>query len=85
MRVRRTPIICTKRTVRRIRSLKDVPKRIGGIAMFILIVVSLPLLSITTISTSLFKQGIGIIPNANALPLQLGDDALDFPVTADSL
>ena len=53
--------------------------------MFILIVVSVPLLSITTISTSLFKQGTGILPNANALPPQTGDDAIDFPVSADSL
>ena len=54
--------------------------------MFILIVVAIPLLSITTnISTSLAKQGIGIFPNANALPLSTGDDALDFTVTPDSL
>jgi subtilisin len=65
--------------------LKDAPNRIGGIALFILIIVSIPLLSITTISSSLFKQSIGTIPNANALPLQLGDDALDYPVKADSL
>jgi subtilisin len=65
--------------------LNDVTKRIYGIATFILIAVSLPLLSITTISSSLFKQSIGTIPNANALPLQLGDDALDYPVKADSL
>jgi subtilisin len=65
--------------------LKDAPNRIGGIALFILIIVSIPLLSITTISSSLFKQTIGTIPNANALPLQLGDDALDYPVKADSL
>ena len=52
--------------------------------MFILIVVSVPLLSITTISTSLSKQGTGIFPNANALPPQTGDDDIDFPVTADS-
>jgi subtilisin len=65
--------------------LKDAPNRIGGIALFILIIVSIPLLSFTTISSSLFKQSIGTIPNANALPLQLGDDALDYPVKADSL
>ena len=50
------------------------------IAILILVVVSVPLLSITTISTSLFK---GIIPNANALPLEIGD--IDFPRPADSL
>jgi subtilisin len=85
MRVRRTPIICTKRTVPRIRRLNDLPKGISGIAMFILIVVAIPLLSITTISTSFSKQGIGILPNANALPLSTGDDALDFTVTPDSV
>ena len=64
--------------------MNDLPNRIGGIALFILIIVSIPLLSITTISTSLIKQGIGIFPNANALPLSTGDDALDFTVTPDS-
>ena len=53
--------------------------------MLILIVASLPLLSITTISTSLFKQGTGILPNANALPVGIGEDVIDFPVTAESL
>ena len=65
--------------------MNDLPKGISGIAMFILIVVAIPLLSITTISTSLFKQSIDILPNANALPLPTGDDALDFTVTPDSL
>ena len=65
--------------------MKDVPKRIAGITMFILIVASVPLLSITTISTSLFKQATGILPSANALPQEIGDDAIDFPVTADSI
>ena len=65
--------------------MKNVPKRIAGIAMFILIVASIPLLSITTISTSLFKQAIGILPSANALPLEIGGDAIDSPVTADSI
>ena len=66
--------------------MNDLPKGISGIAMFILIVVAIPLLSITTnISTSLVKQGIGILPNANALPLSTGDDALDFTVTPDSI
>ena len=65
--------------------MKDVSKRIAGITMFILIVASVPLLSITTISTSLFKQATGILPSANALPQEIGDDAIDFPVTADSI
>ena len=50
--------------------------------MFILIVVSVPFLSITTISASLSKQGTGIFPNANALPPQTDDDDVDFPDSA---
>lgn len=65
--------------------MKDVSKRIVGITMFILIVASIPLLSITTFSTSLFKQATGILPSANALPQEMGDDAIDLPVTADSI
>lgn len=53
--------------------------------MFILIVVSVPLLSINTISTSLFKEGTGILPKVNALPVEIGDDVMDFPVSADSI
>ena len=65
--------------------MKDVPKKTGGIAMFILIVVSLPLLSITPISTSLFKQGTSVLPKVNALPVEIEDDAIDFPLNTDSI
>jgi subtilisin len=65
--------------------LKDVIKKIYGTAIFILIVVSVSLLSFTTTSTSLFKQGTVILPATNALPLEIGDDTKYFPVSEDSV
>lgn len=64
--------------------MKDIGKKIGSIVIFILILVSIPILS-TSITTDLFRQGTGILPKVNALPLEIGEDAMDIPVTAGSI
>jgi subtilisin len=68
--------------------MKDRPRKILGTAIYILVVLSIPLLS-TTSASGRYAQGKDIIslmvPNANALPLQIADHAVDFPITAESI
>jgi hypothetical protein len=61
-----------------------VPKKINGVTIVIMIVVSLSFLY-TTFSTSPFNQGTGLFLVAIALPLELGNNSSDVPVTSDSI
>jgi hypothetical protein len=62
-----------------------VPKKINGVTIVIMIVVASFSLLSTTILTSPFKQGTGVLLKANGLPLDIEENALDFPITADSI
>jgi subtilisin family serine protease len=68
--------------------LKDTPWKICAIAAYILVVVSIPLLSTTTTSNlSNLKTGIHptVLPAANAFSLGSEDDIMDFPYGADAV
>jgi subtilisin family serine protease len=62
--------------------LKNVPRKISSKTIFILISVALLLSFLSSILSNQLKQETGLIINANALPLETGNDALDLPEIA---
>jgi subtilisin len=62
--------------------LKNVPRKIKSKTIFILISVALLLSFLSPILSNQLKQETGLIINANALPLETGNGALDLPEIA---